>query len=146
MEDNLKIKGAMTAHLFKADGTVETIQKNNLIVNTGFDFIADSIGLVTNRPGVMNVIAVGTGSGNSVSSQTGLDAQLAYKTATYAHTSNTKVFTFTTTFNPGEATGAITEAGVFNGNGGIMFDRVMFSVINKGAADSLTVTFTFTMS
>nr|DAS20085.1 MAG TPA: tail-collar fiber protein [Caudoviricetes sp.] len=140
------LKGALTAQLFKADGTVQTIQKNNMIVNVGFDFVANAIGLSTNRPGVMNVIAVGTGTTAVAATQTALTTQLAYKTATYAHTSSTKVFTFTTTFNPGEATGAITEAGVFNGNGGIMFDRVVFSVINKGADDTLKVTFTFTMS
>lgn len=140
------LKGALTAQLFKTDGTVQTVQKNNMIVNVGFDFVANSIGLATNRPGVMSVIAVGTGTTAVAAAQTALTAQLAYKTAAYAHTSSTKVFTFTTTFNPGEATGGITEAGVFNGDGGIMFDRVVFSVINKGADDTLKVTFTFTMS
>ena len=51
----LPSKGALTAQLFKADGTVQTIQKNNMIVNVGFDFVANAIGLSTNRPGVMNI-------------------------------------------------------------------------------------------
>ncbi len=42
---------------------------------------------------------------------------------------------------------AITEAGVFNAaSAGSMFDRVVFPVVNKGADDSLTAVFTFTMS
>ena len=40
-------------------------------------------------------------------------------------------------------------AGAFTGNAataGIMLDRVVFPVVNKGADDSLTAVFTFTMS
>lgn len=146
MLEAFHLKGAMTAQLFKPDGTVITTHKDNMILNVGFDFIADAIGKVTSRPAAMSVIAVGTGTTAVAETQTALAAQLAYKTATYAHTVATKVFTFSTTFNPGEATGAITEAGVFNGNGGTPLDRVVFSVINKGDQDKLTVTFTFTMS
>ena len=146
MLDSFHIKGALTAQLFKPDGTVITTHKDNMILNVGFDFIANAIGKSVDRPAAMSVIAVGTGSSAVKNTQTALDSQLAYKAATYAHASSTKVFTFTTTFNPGEATGAITEAGVFNGNGGIALDRVVFSVVNKGSEDKLTVTFTFTMS
>lgn len=144
--ESFKLHGALTAHLVKPDGTVQTVQKNNMIVNVGFDFIANAIGAASGRPGSMNTIAVGTGTTAVAATHSQLVTQLAYKAATYKHTSNTKVFTFTTTFNPGEATGAITEAGVFNGNKGIMLDRVVFSVINKGAQDTLTMTFTFTMA
>ena len=146
MNEALKMHGAITAHLFKADGTVQTTHKDNMIVNVGFDFIADAIGATTSRPGIMKYIAVGTGSTAASATQTALDSQLAIKEAAYSHLSATKNFTFTVTFNPGEATGAITEAAVFNGNDGIMFDRVVFSVINKGAEDTLKITFTFTMS
>lgn len=144
--DSLKIDGAIRAELYKADGTVSVTEKHNLIVNVGYDFIANAIGLASSRPGVMNTICVGTGTTAVAATHTALVKQLAYKAASYAHSASTKVFTFTTTFNAGEATGAITEAGVFNGNGGIMFDRVVFAVINKGAADILKITFTFTMS
>lgn len=144
--ESLKLHGAMTAVLTKADGSVEVRQKNNMIVNVGFDFIADAIGKAEGRPNVMNTIAVGTGTTAVAATQSQLVSQLAQKAATYAHTTQTKVFTFVTTFNPGEATGAITEAGVFNGDKGIMLDRVTFSVINKGNDDTLKVTFTFTLS
>lgn len=146
LTDALQIKGAIRAELIKADGTTQVTEKHNIIVTTGYDFIANAIGLTTNRPAVMNTICVGTGTTAAAATQTALVTQLAYKTATYAHSTSTKTFTFTTTFNAGEATGAITEAGVFNGNGGTMFDRVVFAVINKGANDTLKITFTFTMS
>lgn len=146
--DTLKLKGSMTAVLFKEDGATETYLRDNIIVNVGFDFIADAIGKSASRPGVMNAIAVGTGLTAAAATQTALVAELARGAATYAHTAGTKVFTFVTTFAAGTGTGAITEAGVFNSttaSSGIMLDRVVFDVINKGAADTLQVTFTFTM-
>jgi len=133
--------------LRRGDGEVVVRRKDNLIVDAGFDFIADAIGKATGRPAVMGHIAVGTGSLAAAAGDTALGAEIARKAATYAHTAGTKVFTFETTFDPGEATGAITEAGVFNAAvAGAMLDRVVFAVINKGADDTLTQKFTFTMS
>jgi hypothetical protein len=95
----------------------------------------------------MGYIAVGTGSTAPVATQTALITEQARGAATYAHTAGTKVMTFSTTFAAGAATGAITEAGVFNSvSGGTMLDRVTFSVINKGADDTLTAQFQFTLS
>lgn len=147
--DTLKLKGSMTAVLFKEDGTSETYLRDNIIVNSGFDFIADAIGKSASRPGVMNAIAIGTGTTAAAATQTALVTELVRAAATYAHTAGTKVFTFVVTFAAGVGTGAITEAGVFNSTtagSGTMLDRVVFDVINKGAADTLQVTFTFTMS
>ena len=57
------------------------------------------------------------------------------------------MFTFTTKFNAGEATGAITEAGICNAaTGGTFLDRVTFDVINKGADDTYESHFQFTLS
>lgn len=145
--EGLKLKGSMTAVLTKEDGSVETHFKDNIIVNVGFDFIADAIGKAASRPNVMSHIAVGTGAVAAAATDSTLGTELARGAATYAHTAGTKVFTFTTTFAAGTATGAITEAGVLNAaSAGILFDRVVFAVINKGASDTLQVTFTFTMS
>ena len=103
--------------------------------------------LSSGRPGVMSHIAIGSGTTATAAGQSSLVAQLAIKSATYSHSSGTKTFTLTTTFNPGVGTGAVTEAGVFNAvSGGIMLDRVVFSAINKAAADTLNVIFTFTLS
>ena len=146
MLDSFKIHGAITAKLIKADGTVQTVHQGNAIVDVGFDFIADSIGNPTSRPNIMKYIAVGSGTTAVNTSQKALVSQLLCKEAEYEHLTGTKVFKFSTMFIPGEATGAITEAAVFNADGGTMLDRVIFSVINKGLDDSLRVTFTFTMS
>lgn len=145
--DKFKLHGAMELVLQKADGSVETRQKDNLIVDVGFDLICDALGKAASRPGVISHIAVGTGTAAVASSQTALTTELSRLAATYAHTALTKVFTMTATFGAGVATGAITEAGVFNAaSAGTMLDRVVFGVINKGADDTLTVTFTFTLS
>lgn len=146
-DNDFKLKGSMTAVLVKEDGSVQTFHKDNIIVNAGFDFIAAAIGNAGARPACMGYIAVGTGSVAAAAGDTALGTELARAAATYAHANGTKVFTFQTTFAAGTATGAITEAGVLNAaSAGTLLDRVVFSVINKGAADTLTVTFTFTMS
>ena len=147
VEEGMTIKGAITLLLTKASGEVEVLHKGNIIVGGGFDFVADAIGNASTRPGVMGWIALGTGSTAAASTQTALVTELKRNAATYAHTAGTKVFTFTASFLAGDATGAITEAGVFNAaSAGTMFDRVVLPVVNKGSDDSLTAVFTFTMS
>ncbi len=147
IQESMKLHGAITLMLKKANGDVETVHKDNIIVDVGFDFIADAIGKAASRPGVMGFIALGTGTTAAAAGQTALVTELDRNAATYAHTAGTKTFTFTAEFAAGDATGAITEAGVFNASSsGIMLDRVVFPVVNKGADDSLTAVFTFTMS
>jgi hypothetical protein len=147
IQDTFKLQGALTLMLQKADGTVEVTQKDNIIVDVGFDFIADAIGKAASRPACMGYTAVGTGTTAAASGQTSLGTEVSRLASTYAHVAGTKTFTFTTTFAAGVATGAITESGVFNAaSAGIMIDRVVFPVVNKGADDTLTTVFTFTMS
>jgi hypothetical protein len=147
IDESMQLHGAMTLIIHRANGDTETLHKDNLIVNVGFDFIADSIGKSASRPSVMGYIALGTGTTAAAATQSALVTEIDRNAATYAHTAGTKTFTFTADFLAGDATGAITEAGVFNAaSDGIMFDRVVFPVVNKGADDSLTAVFTFTMS
>jgi hypothetical protein len=147
IQESMQLSGAMTLIVARANGEFETVHKDNLIVNVGFDFIADVIGKAASRPNVMGYIALGTGTTAAAATQSTLVTELDRNAATYAHTAGTKTFSFTADFPAGDGTGAITEAGVFNAaSGGIMLDRVVFPVVNKGADDSLTAVFTFTMS
>ncbi len=147
IDESMQLHGAMTLILRRASGEVETVHKDNIIVNVGFDFIADAIGKSASRPGVMGYIALGTGTTAAAATQAALVTELDRNAASYAHTAGTRTFTFTADFPAGDATGAITEAGVFNAaSAGLMFDRVVFPVVNKGADDSLSSVFTFTMS
>lgn len=145
-KDNLKLKGAIHIVLRHADGKVETRRKDNLILNGGFDFICAAIA-GSSRPAIMGFTAVGTGTTSVAATQSGLTNEIKRKAASYAHTPGTKVFTLTTKFAAGEATGAITEAGICNAaSGGTFLDRVTFDVINKAADDTMTTTFQFTLS
>jgi len=144
--DSFKIHGRMDFTMRHKDGSVSVFAKDNLIVDVGFDFITDVMGNPT-QPSEMSHIEVGTGTTAADAADTALETALLRKAATYFHTASTKVFTMTATFLAGEATGALTEAGVFNNAvGGIMLDRVVFPVKNKAAPDELTVKFTFTLS
>lgn len=144
--ETTRLKGRAVLTLTRPDGTTLVRRQDNLITNAGFDFICNAIA-ASSRPNAMNYTALGTGTTAPAASQTKLTAELARKSAAYAHTSGTKEFTLTTTFGAGEATGAITEAGIVNGaSGGTLLDRVTFAVINKGAQDELTTKFVFTLS
>ena len=143
----IHIKGHMSAELVHQNGEVERQEKDNIIVNVGFDFIANSMCLTENRPAAMQYIAIGTGTAPTADGQTLLGTVIAINNATYSHSALSKTFSLATTFGPGVGTGAITEAGVFNAaSGGIMLDRVVFDPINKAANDTLNVHFTFTLS
>lgn len=146
MKENIQAHGAFIGTLVHADGTVETYRKDNLILNGGIDSICNCLA-ATSQPSPFNYIAVGTGTTAAANTQTALVSELARKSATYAHTVGQSYFTVTTTFDPGSATGAITEAGVCNAaTGGIFLDRVVFPVINKGENDTYTVTFKVTFT
>lgn len=146
MNEMLCMKGSLDLTIRRADGSIEVRHKDNIIVNGGFDFICDAVGKAT-RGAIMGYIAVGTGTTAAAATQTTLVTELARGAAAYSHTAGTKVMKFTATFAAGTATGAITEAGVFNAaSAGTMLDRVVFPVINKGADDTVTAEFTFTLS
>lgn len=145
-KDEMKIKGSLNVVIHRANGDVETRHKDNLILNSGFDYICAAMANPT-KPAVMRYTAVGTGTTAVAATQTALVNELKRKAANYAHSAGTKVFTLTTTFAAGEATGAITEAGICNAaSGGTFLDRVVFDVINKAADDTMTTTFQFTLS
>ena len=59
-KQELKVHGSFVGVLRKEDGTVTTTRKDNMILNCGYDFIADAIGKTSGRPDTMNKIVVGT--------------------------------------------------------------------------------------
>lgn len=144
--EDMKIKGSILVTIHRSNGDVETRRKDNMILNGGFDYICDAIA-GTSNPSKMAYTAVGTGTTTVEATQTGLSNEIKRKAAVYKHETNTKTFTLVTTFDAGEATGAITEAGICNAaSGGTFIDRVTFDVINKAADDTMTTTFQFTLS
>lgn len=92
---------------------------------------------------------VGTGSGQPTGSGTVLAAYISgSRTACSPATARALgVVTYQCTFGPGVGTGAITEIGLFNvvtQNTADMWLYSSFAVNNKGAADSLAITWTLT--
>lgn len=145
--DEVNLRGHLRLELRGPDGQLKaSADADNLIVNNGFDFICDAIAN-SGRGAVMGYIAVGTDTTAASAAQTALIAETARVATSYAHTTGTKIFSVAATFGAGTGTGALTEAGVLNAaSSGTLLDRVTFSAINKGAGDSLTATFTFTLS
>lgn len=140
-------RGDLKAVLTKPDGSKKVIEKQNLVVDTGVDFICDAMAKPSGRPGVLSHIAVGTGATAAADTDTALQTEVDRNAATYAHTSGTTSFTLEATFAPGEATGNLTEAGILNNSsGGTLFNRVVFTAIPKEAGDSLDITFTITFT
>lgn len=146
MKENFILHGAMTGTLRKADGTVITHRKDNMILNAGFDFVCEAL-CKSARPSAMEYIAVGSGTAAVAEGDTKLGTEVARKKAQYTHSNGTKTLALSVTFPAGEATGALTEAGICNAaSSGVFFDRVVFPVINKGAGDTYTITFEITLA
>lgn len=144
--EGVSAHGSFIGTLIKKDGTVQVVRKDNLILDGGIDAICNCIS-GSAQPSAFSYIAVGKGTTATAASQTALISELGRKAAVFTHTDGTGVFTVEATFNEGEATGAITEAGVCNAStGGTFLDRVVFDVINKGEEDIYTATFKFTIS
>jgi hypothetical protein len=100
--------------------------------------------------GVMSHMGLGAGTTAASSGDTNLGSLLgsrkALGSATQSGGSNESII-YVTTFNPGEATGAVTEAGIFNASSsGTMLCRTVFPVVNKQSGDTLQITWTVTLS
>ncbi|MDQ3730311.1 MAG: hypothetical protein M3355_12070 [Actinomycetota bacterium] len=78
------------------------------------------------------------------------DTALGTEVDRNALTSKTRagnVLTMVGDWAAGDATAAITEAGVFNAaTAGSMYSRATFAVINKAAGDTLQITWTYTLT
>lgn len=142
LNSNYKMSGNLFITLTDENGNVKQKESvNNLVVNTGKNYIAQRI--ANNTTAVMNYMSVGTSSATPGVANTALGAEIAASRVTIG-TANTSVTSNTTTyvatFPSSVGTGAIVEAGIFNDpSAGLMLCRTTFPVINKGALDTLTI-------
>lgn len=140
INDGLILKGKLAIAL--NGKTVKEV--DNLVVTAGKGFVASRMKDATTT--AMTHMAIGTGSTAAAASNTALGSQSARTTLTSTTVSGADV-TYVDTFPAGTGTGAITEAGLFNASSsGTMLCRTVFSVVNKGASDSMTITWTVTVS
>ena len=148
--DGLIMSGDFVAELFDPAGNLKDKRHvKNTVTTLGHVMAADQIlaAPAVETPGWMEV---GTGSGQGAGDSI-LDAFIAgSRTALDTKTRGANaIITMVCTFPAGTGTGAITEAGTFNvvtENTTDLITYADFAVINKGAGDSLVVTWTLTLA
>lgn len=146
--EKLKFKGTFEAVLRDKDGKIKDTRKvPNLITDAGFDGVIQRCFSTGTGSDSFNYIAIGSGDTAAATGDTALGSEAARAEGTYAYTDGTAAFTLTKTFAAGTADGSIYESGIFNsGVDGQLWNRQVFAVINKGASDSLQVTWTGSLS
>jgi len=144
-KEELKVTGGLRVEIKDKDGNVkDTRELKNLVVTAGLGYIASRMKEATAT--AMGWMAIGTGTTAAAAGQTALVTEAARQALTSTTVSSNTV-EYVASFAAGTGTGAITEAGVLNANsGGTMLCRTVFSVVNKGASDSMTITWTITIS
>ena len=149
LKEKIQAAGQVSFVLTDENGNIKQQDSKNLVVSTGLAFI---VGRMTNAAeAVMSHMAIGTGTTAAAAAQ----AALVDESVRVALTSSTVVTTtvagdsvqYIAAFGPGVGTAAITEAGLFNAaSAGTMLARTVFPVINKGANDTLTLTWKITIA
>ena len=144
VKDNLKLTGKLKITLFDTNGNVKDSREiNNLVVTAGLNFITSRMNGTS--AAVMSHMAVGTGTTAANAADTTLETELARGALTSAVVS-TNTLTFVGDYAAGTGTGALTEAGIFNdATTGTMLARTVFAVVNKGASDTMQITWVITI-
>jgi hypothetical protein len=129
--DKSEATGKLTIEIKNPQGTViDTREVKNLVVDDGLEFIASRM--------------------KDTTAAAAADTALGTEAARQGLTSTTvtaNAVAYVASFAAGTGTGAITEAGILNASsGGSLLCRTVFSVVNKGASDSMTITWTVTIS
>ena len=156
INDNFQLNGTLTIALNN-----EVVQETkNLVVNVGKEWVANRLkatsavsGNTHTQKAEMSHMEIGTDV-NPISTHPVAAANTALVTTKDRNaltktggTVTTTAIAYACTWLAGDGTGAITEAGIFNAaTAGDMFARTKFPVVNKGADDSMTITWTVTVS
>ena len=141
--EKLKFTGEVTIRRYNeiSGELLEERVIKNLVVTTGINWIIDRL---KNASNVMSHLAVGTNTTAAAAANTALGAELT-RVALTSSTPSAGTITFVASLPAGTATGALTEAGLFNApTGGTMLARTVFPVVNKGANDAISITWAIT--
>ena len=150
IKDGLKLRGDVEIVLKDENGyTVDTRSINNLVVNTGLDYIGSRI--LDNSTNVMSFMGLGSDNTAATATDTDLGALVGAReeltTSVYAFTQNEAKITYRATFEAGDATGDLSEAGIFNSStGGEMLCRTTFDMLTKPANSVLSVTWVISLT
>lgn len=146
VKDSLKLRGDLKIVIKDKNGDVK-VERNekNLIVDTGLAFICSR--MTDAADNVMSHMAVGSDSTTPAANDTDLGTILGSREALDSTAHNANTVTYVSSFEAGEGTGAVAEAGIFNAAAsGTMLCRTTFPVVNKGADDTMVITWTITLS
>jgi hypothetical protein len=144
IQETIKAKGELSIKLFGPDGKLKAEQNvPNLVVTTGKTFIAARM---VGTPTAMSHMAIGSGTTDPAVGDTALQTELGRVSLTSSASAGA-VVTYIASFGAGTGTGAVTEAGILNASSsGTLLCRTEFAVLNKGADDSMSITWTITVS
>jgi hypothetical protein len=137
-KDDITLKGRLDIYL----NNQFVLSASNLVVTTGKEFVASR--MVGNTANLMSHMAIGTGTTVPVAANTTAESEVARVALNSTSLLNTAV-TYTAHYPAGtpSSDSAITEAALLDSaTGGVMLCRTVFPVVNKLAADSLTIEWT----
>ncbi len=144
MKEGLELKGNVSIMLRDDRGRIKARRViHNTVPANGLAHVADQLS-ATPGQAAMGWMAIGTGTPTATLLGTELD-----RNALTSYTDAGAVVTYIGDWAAGDGTGAITEAGVFNvvtANTITMLMSSSFAAINKGASDTLKITWTLTLS
>lgn len=146
LSEKLSRKGYIKLELFDSNGLLkERRHIRNTITEVGDAHVADQL---SSSPGeaAMSHMAIGTSSTAAATGNTALVSEIdrnALTSRTQGAGAADNDVIYVGDWAAADGTGAITEAGIFNSSsGGSLLARQVFSVINKGASDTLKITWT----
>lgn len=155
-KDSLIMTGSLDIILVDGNGELKDKRSvKNLILTVGKNYIANRM-KETGRTTEMSHMAIGPSTTAAAVGDINLGAaELArVALATAGGTVVNNVVTYSATYAPGVGTGAVTEAGIFNygtytaspSGSQYMLCRTVFLVVNKAAADTLTINWNVTVN
>lgn len=138
--DPVLFTGRGLLQLFDAAGQLkQAVCSPNLVVDTGRAQAIDR--LQTASPAVCDYQAVGTNNTAAAAGDTTLNTEIGTRVQGTLSQPTAYTDRLVSTFSAGNGTGALVETGRLNASSaGVLMSRIVFSVINKGASDSLQTT------
>ena len=143
--DRAKATGHVRIDMRDAMGNLkQVLEIPNLVVTTGLQYIADQ--LSDQGEAAMSHMAIGSDNTAATAGDTTLGTELGRVALTSTTQSGADVV-YIATFPAGTGTGNVYEAGIFNdASAGTMLCRTVFGLVTKAAGDSITITWTLTIS
>lgn len=147
-KESAKLVGEFFVSVYDESGKLKSMrQVHNLITTTGFNLVSNLLGQASPRPAATNFVAIGSGIVAAAVGDTALGFELPNSRLTGTYTLGSNQYTMVASFPPGTGTGGVTESGMLNASAaGTLFNRQVFAVVNKAAGDTLSVTWTVSLS